>query len=162
MESRPTTADQLLGDPSAVKWGYLSKKGGDRRNWTHRFFILKQNNDSAGKIYVIEYHKDHKVFSLPIFTFLYILIILPIYHFLFGIYSHYQNLKKPKGVIAINKDTVVSHSNRKNFCFSIKTESREYLIQAKSGVEVDEWKQAIERCVTPIGSIFKTMQRNNI
>ena len=48
----------LSGDPTVVKWGYLYKKGGERRNWTHRFFILKE---TADKTYCVEYHKDHKV-----------------------------------------------------------------------------------------------------
>lgn len=73
---RSTTANKLLSDPSAVKWGYLSKKGGERRNWTHRFFILKKCHDST---YVIEYHKDHKVSYVLIifssFLFMYILLI---------------------------------------------------------------------------------------
>lgn len=80
----------------------------------------------------------------------------PIFHttplHTFALYSPtLQNLKKPKGVIVLNKGTVVSYSNRKNFCLSVKTEAREYLIQGKSQAEIDEWKQAIEHCVSPSG-----------
>jgi hypothetical protein len=52
--------NKLVGDPSVIKWGYLSKKGGDRRNWTYRFFVLKENEEEKNT-YSIEYHKDHKV-----------------------------------------------------------------------------------------------------
>lgn len=48
--------DRLRADPGAVKWGYLTKKGGDRRNWTHRFFVLRKSPEKT-----LEYHKDHKV-----------------------------------------------------------------------------------------------------
>lgn len=72
----------LAGDPAVVKWGYLFKKGGDRRNWTHRFFILK---DTHEKNYCIEYYKDHKVcevfssssFFFSLFYFFISLLALP-------------------------------------------------------------------------------------
>jgi hypothetical protein len=67
-----------------------------------------------------------------------------------------QNLKKPKGVIALSKTCVVSYSSRKNFCLSVKTEAREYLIQGKSQAEIDEWKQTIENCINPYGQHILT------
>lgn len=125
--------DKLHTDPSVVKWGYLTKKGADRRNWTHRFFILRSNPD---KLYTLEYHKDHKVCYLTI-------------HIFGECYSlSIQNLKKPKGIITL-KSCIVSHSNRKNFCLSVKTDAREYLIYGKNQNEADEWKEVIDNCVNP-------------
>ncbi len=57
-----------------VKKGYLFKKGGERRNWTYRFFVLKQG-------LILEYHKDHKVCS-PLYQvicfFIYAILIVSI------------------------------------------------------------------------------------
>jgi hypothetical protein len=104
-----------------VKQGWLTKKGGQRRNWKTRWCVLKTNEFS--------YYTNKKVRLDPFISFYYLLFYLPI-DILKNDVDYAAQDAKPKGTIVLSGITV-KPSSHKEFCFGISTTERTYLMAGK-------------------------------
>jgi hypothetical protein len=100
---------------SLVKQGWLTKKGGQRRNWKTRWCVLKTNEFSYytnKKVRRLFFHMKKEQKTL-----------------IFILYYAAQDAK-PKGTIVLSGITV-KPSSHKEFCFGISTTERTYLMAGK-------------------------------
>lgn len=112
----PADSDSTTERKNSIKEGFLMKKGQRRRNWKQRWFVLNENSFS----YYSSPTKDQLKGSIDM---------------------------KTKDVIIEEAKELKFKSKERKFCFkiSIKSQNKEYIIDANTEAEMYGWIRVLNK-----------------